>query len=147
MKLNKPVVILDIETTGLSISKDRIVKIDLKKMIDLDGTAEIKTYLLNPNKEISQGAFEVHGISNKDVVNEPYFSDICEELCDFIDGCVLVGYNIKGFDFPLLYEEFNRTDVILDINSYDIVDLKQIFYSKEPRTLQGAHRQYTYNTK
>ena len=150
MNFDKPIVILDIETTGLSIATDRIIKLDLFKHDEFPTYVTthpphfgyFKTYLINPGKEISQEAYEIHGISNDTLKDEPRFEEIVEELKDSIDGCVLTGYNIKRFDLPLLIEEFYRAGSPLSLDSVDILDLKEIYSDKEPRTLVGAHKHY-----
>lgn len=143
MKLNikNPIVILDLETTGLDIASDRIVEICLIK-ISPDGKEEIKTRRLNPTIPISSEASKIHGIYDKDVQDCPTFREIAKSLAAHIDGCDFVGYNSIKFDIPLLAEEFLRAGIDVDFRKRKMIDVQNIFHKMEQRTLVAAYKFY-----
>lgn len=143
MKLNltKPLAFFDLETTGLDVANDRIIEISIVK-INIDGTKEIKTKLINPTIPISPAASAVHGITNEDVKDEPTFKQIAKDLHRFLEGCDLAGYNSNRFDVPLLVEEFLRADVDFDIAKRKLIDVQNIFHKMEQRTLSAAYKFY-----
>lgn len=141
LKLKKPLVFFDIESTGLSISNDRIVEISFVKLMPT-GETKILTKRVNPEKQISGEAAIVHGISNEDVKDCPKFVEIAKTLSQFIEGCDLAGYNCVKFDLPLLVEEFLRVNIDLKIDGRNIVDAQKIFHLMEPRTLSAAFKFY-----
>ncbi len=143
MKLNlsKPLVFFDLETTGVNVSKDRIVEICVLKVMP-DGKEEIKTWRVNPTIPIPEKSSKVHGIYDDDVKNEPTFADLGKEIGQFIDNSDLAGYNSNKFDVPLLVEEFLRADIDFDVKKRKLVDVQVIFFKKEPRTLSAAYKFY-----
>lgn len=141
LKLDKPLVFLDLETTGLNTSKDRIVDITLLK-IHPDGQEESKTRLINPEMPIPEDAIKVHGITDEKVADEPAFRQIAKGFKEFLEGCDLCGFNIKGYDLPLLEAEFRRVGVEFSRSGRRIIDTKAIFHRFHPRDLEAAYRQY-----
>jgi len=143
MKLNlkKPIVFFDLETTGVDVSKDRIVEISIMK-ISPNGEKEIKTRRVNPEMPIPVQASEVHGIYDDDVKDEPTFRALAKSLAKFIDNSDLAGYNSNKFDVPLLAEEFLRVGVDFDLENRNLVDVQNIFHKMEQRTLVAAYKFY-----
>lgn len=141
IKLEKPLVFFDLETTGLNISKDRIIEISLLKIME-DGSEISKTWLVNPEIPISEEAFTIHGISNEDVKNSPTFAEIGAEILLFLQNCDIAGYNSNKFDLPLLMEEFLRAEIDFDLRGIRFIDVQNIFHKMEPRTLSAAHKFY-----
>lgn len=141
IKLDKPLVFFDLETTGLNISKDRIIEISLLKVLE-DGTEISKTWMVNPEMPISEEAFAIHGISNEDVKKSPIFAEIAAEIQLFLQNCDLAGYNSNKFDLPLLMEEFLRVGLDFDLRGIRFIDVQNIFHKMEPRTLAAAHKFY-----
>ena len=107
LKLERPLAVFDIESTGIVPQRDRIVELAVIR-IDPDGSIRKTVRRLNPQMPIPAGATAVHGISDADVADAPTFADIAEKLAAFLDGCDLGGYNITGFDIPMLEAEFQR---------------------------------------
>ena len=141
MNLIKPIVFLDLETTGLSIAVDRIVELSyLKKMPD--GEEVVKTYLINPTIPISPDATRIHGISDQDVVGCPTFNDIAPELRENFENCDFAGFNSNKFDFPMLVEEFLRAGIDMDFKTPHFIDVQVIFHKMEQRTLSAAYQFY-----
>jgi DNA polymerase-3 subunit epsilon len=141
LKLERPLVFFDLETTGLNISKDQIVEISLLKVLP-DQTEISKTYRVKPDVKISDEAFAIHGISNEDVINEPNFAQIGAEIALFLQNCDIAGYNSNKFDLPILMEEFLRVDINFDLRGIRFIDVQNIFHKMEPRTLTAAYKFY-----
>jgi DNA polymerase-3 subunit epsilon len=141
IELHKPLLFFDIESTGLSVLKDRIVEISFIKLLP-DGSEHRREYLLNPTIPISAEATAVHGITNEMVKDKPTFAEVAHEMYDFIGNADLSGFNALKFDIPMLVEEFMRCDLDLDLASRDIVDVQLIFHKMEERTLAAAYRFY-----
>ncbi|MCL2562035.1 MAG: 3'-5' exonuclease [Rikenellaceae bacterium] len=143
MKLNlkKPIVFLDLETTGVDPAKDRIVEISLVKLHP-GGEREVKTRRINPGVPIPPQATAIHGISDADVSDQPTFPQIAKSLAAFIEGADLAGYNSNKFDIPLLAEEFLRAGVDIDLKKRRAIDVQNIFHKMEQRTLAAAYRLY-----
>ncbi|MCZ2444198.1 MAG: 3'-5' exonuclease [Flavobacteriales bacterium] len=141
LKLERPIVFFDIESTGLSPQHDRIVEIAFIKLFP-DYTEHRCSYRLNPTIPISPEAISVHGITNKDVENEPTFSDLAQELLSIIEDADLAGFNALKFDIPMLTEEFMRCGIDFDLSKKHLVDVQLIFHKMEERTLSAAYRFY-----
>lgn len=143
MKLNlkKPVVFFDIESTGLSVSKDRIVEIGLIK-VNPNQSEESLTLRINPEMEISKESEEIHGISNEDIKEAPTFKQVAQKIKEFIGDADLAGYNSNKFDVPMLLEEFSRVGLDFDMNVRKTIDVQNIFHKKEQRTLAAAYKFY-----
>lgn len=142
MQFDKDLCFFDLETTGSDIIKDRIVQIALVKYSKEEGTPIEKSFLVNPQIPISPEAIAVHGITEEMVKDAPPFKLIAVELSRFIGDADLAGYNSNRFDIPLLTEEFGRVGIEFDTTSRRLIDVLQIFYKMEPRTLKAALRFY-----
>jgi DNA polymerase III subunit epsilon len=141
LKLTKPIVFFDLETTGVNIATDRIVEISILKVFP-NGNKESKTWLVNPEIEIPRGATEVHGITNEKVVTEPTFKELAPKVNDMISGCDLAGFNSNRFDIPLLAEELMRAGYDFDMQNREAIDVQVIFHKKEQRTLGAGYQFY-----
>ena len=143
MKLNltRPLCFFDLETTGVSVTKDRIVEIAVLKLKP-DGTKEDKTWRVNPECPIPAQASAVHGIYDADVADEPNFKALSKTIYNFIKDSDLAGYNSDRFDIPLLAEEMLRAQVDFDIKNFKTVDVQTIFHKMEQRTLTAALKFY-----
>ncbi len=141
LNLTKPIVFFDLETTGVSIATDRIVEISVLKIYP-NGNKESKTWLVNPEIEIPEGATAIHGITNEKVVTEPTFKDLAPTVNKMIEGCDLAGFNSNRFDIPLLAEELMRAGLDFDMTERKAVDVQVIFHKKEQRTLSAGYKFY-----
>ena len=141
LRLARPIVFFDIESTGLSVATDKIVEICLFKVIP-DNTTLTRTELINPEMHIPQIVSDLHGIYDKDVADKPTFKQMATSIRDFIRGCDLAGYNLIKYDLPLLVEEFLRAEVDLDLRCVRIIDVQNIFHRMEQRTLRAAYKFY-----
>ena len=131
IRLERPLVVLDLETTGKRTQSDRIVEISTLKLMP-DGESQIKTRRLNPGMPIPPGATAIHGITDADVANEMTFRQIARSLAAFLEGCDLCGYNLWSFDLKLLVNEFRRARVPFSTVGRHIVDPCRIFHKREP---------------
>ena len=141
LKLNRPLIFFDLETTGVDAARDRIVEISLVKVFP-NGDEEIKTRRINPGMPIPPESTAIHGITDEDVKDAPRFEQIAKSLAAYIEGCDLAGYNSNKFDIPVLAEEFLRAGVDIDLKKCRFVDVQTIFHKKEQRTLVAAYRFY-----
>lgn len=141
LELKKPLVIFDLETTGINISNDRIVEISYLK-IHPNQKEEGKTIRVNPGIPIPPESTAVHKISDADVANCPQFKEIAKELAATFTGCDFAGFNSNKFDVPLLAEEFLRAKVDFDWTKPKFIDAHVIFCKKEQRTLTAAYQFY-----
>ncbi|MBM3437930.1 MAG: 3'-5' exonuclease [Bacteroidetes bacterium] len=141
LNLRRPLVVFDLETTGVSVTHDRIVEICLLKVFP-DMREEIRTYRINPGIPIPAGATAVHGISNADVADKPSFKSMAPELHAYLRDCDFGGFNSNKFDFPMLVEEFFRAGIEFDVRACKFIDAQRIYHMKEPRTLSAAYEFY-----
>ena len=141
LKLNRPLVIFDIESTGMSISNDRIVELAMIKVFP-DGTEEERLQRFNPTIPIPQVVSEIHGIYDEDVKNEHVFSEKAKEISDYLQGCDFGGFNSNKFDFPMLVEEMLRANVDFGVEDRKFVDVQRIFHQMERRDLTAAYKFY-----
>ena len=143
MKLNlqKPLVIFDLETTGLDIVKDRVIQLSYIKVYP-DGREERFNEIVNPEKPILPAITQLTGISNDDVKDKPTFKMIARQLADHFAGCDFAGFNSNHFDIPILAEEFLRAGVDFDFSRCNLIDVQTIFHKMERRNLAAAYKFY-----
>jgi DNA polymerase-3 subunit epsilon len=141
LQLTRPIAFIDLETTGVNLSTDRIVEIAIIKLMP-DGSRLVKRKLINPEMEIPKESSDIHGITNDMVKDAPTFKQAGNEIKQYLENCDLGGYNSNRFDIPLLMEEFLRAGMDVDLSNRKMVDVQHIFYSMEPRTLSAAYKFY-----
>src|SRR3954451_23488716 len=139
--LQRPVAFIDLETTGLNLSTDRIVEIAIIKIMP-GGERLVKRKLVNPQMPISESAFAIHGISEDMVKDAPTFKQVANEIKQFLDSCDIGGYNSNRFDIPMLIEEFMRAGLDFSTEGRKWVDVQKIFHLMEQRTLTAAYKFY-----
>lgn len=138
------IVFFDLETTGTSISKDRIVQISaVETDLNLNVLSPIKNILINPTIPIPKEASDVHKITDEMVKDKATFDKYAKSMLPYFSDCILGGFNIKRFDIPLLAEEFARCGIDLPLKDRQVVDCYNIFAEKEPRNLSAAFKFYT----
>ncbi len=141
LRLKRPIIFFDLETTGVDTARDRIVEVSMIKIMP-DGEEITRTRRLNPGMPIPPEATAVHGITDDDVRDCPTFPQVAKSLAQFIQGCDFGGFNSNRFDLPVLVEEFMRAGVDVDFKRRRFVDVQNIFHKKEQRTLVAAYRFY-----
>ncbi|MEY4604422.1 MAG: hypothetical protein RIT43_1714 [Bacteroidota bacterium] len=141
LKLEKPLAVFDLETTGINITKDRIVEIAIIRL-EIDGTETSFCKRVNPGIPIPPEITSIIGITDADVANEPKFEEIADEVVAFIGNADLAGYNSNKFDIPVLAEELMRAHSSFDISARKFIDVQNIFHRMEQRTLSAAYQFY-----
>ena len=143
MKLNlqKPLVIFDLETTGLDLVKDRVIQLSYIKVYP-DGREVRGDEIINPEKPIPDEVVALTGISNEDVKNKPTFKQLASKICEVFTGADIAGYNSNHFDVPLLAEEFLRAGIDFDFSKCRLIDACTIFKKMEKRNLAAAYKFY-----
>lgn len=142
LKLTRPLVFFDLETTGVNVGTDRIVEISLVKQFP-NGDKESKTWRVNPEMHIPKEASDVHHILDEDVKESPRFKDLAPQILDFIAESDLAGYNSNHFDVPMLQEELLRVGYDVDLRKdHHFVDVFVIFQKHTPRNLTAAYKHY-----
>jgi DNA polymerase-3 subunit epsilon len=139
LTLTRPLAFIDLETTGVSLSADRIVEIAIIKLLP-DGSRQVKRKLINPEMPIPAASSDIHGITDEMVAAAPTFKQAANEIKMYIDNCDLGGYNSNRFDIPILMEEFLRSGLDVDLSKRRMIDVQHIFYTMEPRTLSAAYK-------
>ena len=144
MKLNltKPLIVFDLETTGLDLVKDRIIQISYIK-VNLDSSEERVNQFVNPGCPIPPEVVTITGITNEQVKDAPLFKDIAKDLQAAFNGCDFAGFNSNHFDIPLLAEEFLRAGIDFDFSKCRLIDAQTIFHKMEKRNLAAAYKFYT----
>jgi DNA polymerase-3 subunit epsilon len=103
-------IVLDTETTGLEVSRGhRIIEIGCVELVDRKLTGNHYHQYINPERDIDQGAIEVHGITSEFLSDKPLFSQIAQDFYDFVDGGELIIHNAP-FDIGFLDSELERLD-------------------------------------
>ncbi len=145
LQLSKPICFIDLETTGINVSIDKIVEIAIIKILP-DGTKQIKRKLVNPEMPIPPSSTEIHGITDEMVKDAPTFKIIANEVKQFMEGSDIGGYNSNRFDIPMLNEEFLRAGIAIDMESRKLLDVQKVFHMMEQRTLSAAYKFYCNKT-
>ncbi len=146
MKLERPIVFLDIESTGLDTAVDRIVSLAMVKLsptpLKTQHISSELSFFFNPGCKMTEENIAIHGITNEMVAGQPPFEAEAQRILKFLEGCDLAGFNLTNFDVPILWEEFYRTGVEWDLVGVDIVDAGALFKRFEPRDLAAAVKFY-----
>lgn len=143
MKLNltKPLVVFDLETTGLDIITDRIIQLSYIKVTP-EGTEVRGNHLINPERAIPAFVTDLTGINDETVANQPTFKEMAPKLAESFKGCDFAGFNSNRFDVPILAEEFLRAGVDFDFTKCRLIDAQTIFHKMERRNLAAAYKFY-----
>lgn len=154
LKLNRPLLFFDIESTGLNIATDSIIELSFVKVFP-DGEERIKTWRILPwdyagrcQRPITPSASAVNGIKDEDLKGCPRFFEVVDEVVEWIADSDLAGFNSAKFDLPMLAEEIERIrfhmgkDIQVNLHEKKMVDVQTIYHFKEPRNLRAAYRFY-----
>ena len=137
LNLKRPLVVFDLESTGLNITEDRISELSYVKVYP-DGHEESKTFRFNPEKVIPQQAIDVHGITNEDLKDEPTFKERAHDVARVFEGSDIAGFNSNHFDIPLLAQEMSKAGVTFDPSQHKFIDVQTIYHKREKRDLEAA---------
>jgi DNA polymerase-3 subunit epsilon len=143
MKLNltRPLIVFDLETTGLDIVNDRVIQMSFIKVTP-DGQEERGNLFFNPGKPIPPEVTTLTGITNDDVKDAPTFKTQAAALNEKFTGCDFAGFNSNRFDIPMLAEEFLRAGIDFDFSKCRCLDAQTIFHRMERRNLAAAYKFY-----
>lgn len=153
LKLTRPLVFFDIESTGLNIASASIIELSFVKVFP-DNSTKIKTWKIKPwdyenrcQRPIEPGASKVNGVTDDMVADCPTFYEVADEVAEWLKDSDLAGYNSAKFDLPMLAEEFGRTalagkDLKVDLHTPKMIDVQTIYHLMEPRNLKAAYRFY-----
>lgn len=140
--LNRPLVVFDIESTGISPRADRIIELAAIRL-NPDGSRDEREWLLNPQMKIPIEAVAIHGITDEEVADCPTFAEVATEIFMFFEGCDLAGFSAGYFDAQILNEEFLRCDIRnFHPEGRALVDAQKIYHKREPRDLTAALKFY-----
>jgi len=132
------VVAFDVESTGTNPEKDRIVELCL-----MTPGGRCRVFRVNPGVPIPAEASAIHGIRDEDVAKAPPFSEIAPQVQAWVQGALLLGYNSRSFDTPLLHAELRRAGQPgLDLDAVREIDVMRVWSALEPRTLAGAAKRW-----
>lgn len=141
MQLTKSLVVLDLETTGTWIEKDRIIEIAMIR-VNPDQSEQTFESRVNPGMPIPPIVSEITGIKDDDVKDAPSFSNIAPQVIDFIGDADLAGFNADRFDIPLLTREFNDLGIKFDISGRSTFDAQKVYHLNQKRDLTAAYAFY-----
>ena len=139
--MTKPLIVFDLETTGLDLVNDRIIQVSYIKVMP-DGREERKSLYVNPGKEIPAEVVALTGITNEMVHDAPAFKQVAAQLQQTFTGCDFAGFNSNNFDIPMLAEEFLRAGVEMDFSKARLIDVHTSFCKMERRSLAAAYKFY-----
>ena len=142
LNLKRPLIVFDLETTGLDLVNDRIIQISYIKVFP-DGKEDRENLFVNPQKPIPQEVQVLTHIAQSDVEGAPTFKELAPRLAETFRGCDFCGFNSNKFDVPMLSEEFSRAQVPFDFSESLLVDAQNIFHKMERRNLAAAYKFYT----
>ena len=141
LKLQKPIVFFDLETTGVNAIHDRIVEISYIKVFP-DGNEESKTLRINPERHIPEQSSAIHGIYDEDIKDCPTFKQVARDIAAIFVNSDIAGFNSNYFDVPMLVEEMLRAGIDFDITKCRLIDVQNIYHKLEQRTLSAAYKFY-----
>jgi DNA polymerase-3 subunit epsilon len=139
--LSRPLVFVDLETTGVSLNAARIIELGLIKAHP-DGGRDVMVRRANPGIPIPPESTQFHGITDADVADSPPFARVAPDVVEFIGDADLAGFNIVRFDLPMLRREMEGAGHPLSLTGRAVVDAQIIYHRKVPRDLSAAYRLY-----
>jgi DNA polymerase III subunit epsilon len=142
LKLKRPLVVFDLETTGIDLVNSKIIQISYIKVYP-DGKEERGNQYINPEQHIPEEVTAITHITDDDVIDQPTFKEVASQLAETFKSCDFAGFNSNRFDIPLLEEEFLRSGIDFDFSKSRLIDAQVIYHKMEPRNLSAAYRFYT----
>ena len=148
MQINKPILFIDIDTCSFDKHKpiSILLRMELTKRFP-DGETEELMKIINPQMPVEEHVLEDAGLNQHTVDNHDPFSKVAQEFYDFMKGCIIVGYDVREWIWPVVVEAFYKADIIINTDEFVVIDLKKEFKQREQRTLSGAYEHFTKNKK
>lgn len=141
LALHRPIVFLDVQTTGPDRRTARIVRLSTLR-IEPDGSDSFRSHIVNPMSPISPGATAFHGIADDDVAESKPFAAYAASLAQHLEGCDLAGFGIRRFHLKVLRREFEYAGIDFNIDARTVVDAMEIYHRLEPRDFDAAYRRF-----
>lgn len=141
LTLLRPLLSLDIEATGPKPETDRVIELGVVRLAP-DGARTVHRWLIHPEREIPADSTAVHGITDAMVQHAPVFKAVASEIAAELSGCDLTGYNLRGFDLPILRREFELAEIPWPCEGAKVIDTFFIFKERERYNLANAVRRY-----
>ncbi len=141
LALHRPIVFLDIQTTGPDQRTARIVRLSTLR-IEPDGSETLRSHIVNPMSPISPGATSFHGIADEDVADAQPFAAYAASLAQHLEGCDLAGFGIRRFHLKVLRREFEYSGIDFNPDEHTVVDAMEIYHRLEPRDFEAAYRRF-----
>mgnify|MGYP001590891092 FL=1 len=141
MKISHSLVVLDLETTGVWVDRDKIIEIAMVKSFP-DGRKETYLKKVNPGVPIPAVISQLIGITDADVKDAPAFKDIAKEVLVFVGDSDLAGFNIEKFDLPLLEREVREANLQFNWKAHKVYDAQRVYHLNEKRDLYAAYKFY-----
>ena len=141
LDLKRPLVFIDLETTGLRVGIDRIVEFGAVRFEPHLPDSEL-TLVIDPEIPIPQSATSIHGMTDAHVAGCPTFADVIDTIEEFLKGADLAGYNLRRFDLPVLADAFRQAGHPFRVERRMVIDVQEIFHRSEPRHLAAAVRMF-----
>jgi DNA polymerase-3 subunit epsilon len=145
-------IVLDTETTGLETSQGhRIIEIGCVEVIDRTITGKTYHQYINPEREIDEGAIEVHGITNEFLSDKPKFQDIVTDFIKFINGSELIIHNARfdvgfiNYELSKLKSEKRNTTVEDGCTVLDTLALARKMHPGQKNNLDALCKRYDVN--
>jgi len=145
LALTRPLVSLDIESTGPNPETDRVIELALVTLTP-DGTRTTRRWYTHPGRPIPPSSTDVHGITDEMIAGAQPFEAYATEIAGALAGCDLTGFNLRAFDLVILRREFERAGVAWPCDGAHVVDSFVIFRDREKRDLAAAVRFYCGRT-
>lgn len=139
-------IVLDTETTGLEPEEGhRVIEIGAVELLDRRLTGRHFQQYLNPQRDIEDGALEVHGISQEFLQDKPLFAEIAEDFLDFIEGAELLIHNAP-FDVGFLDMELSLLNSPVRIGSHagilDTLEMARDLHPGQRNSLDALCKRY-----
>ena len=141
LALHRPIVFLDIQTTGPDQRTARIVRLSTLRL-EPDGSESFRCQLINPMSPISPGATAFHGIADENVADVNPFAVYAASLAEHLEGCDLAGFGIRKFHLRVLRREFEYAGIDFKTDDHAVVDAMEIYHRLEPRDFEAAYRRF-----
>ena len=145
----RPLIVPDIETTGLNKETDYIIQFAAIKVDRQTGNIfdSINLYIKPAGSyNITIQAYLKHHIKPQDLEDKPTFAEVADDIRDFFEGCDILTYNGNNFDLPFIKNEFRRIGQDIDFMQYNCYDAFLEEKRRNGNNLESTFKRYTGKT-